>query len=368
MIFSAITLFKLEKRNMWNIILDILCLSLGLLIGIVFLGQAGTAYKNYNEDKSYVPLTDYLICKTVMGTSLIQDDIVAIQEESKYIEEIQVFNSLNDEVVLYQEDFCPDIHIYTVTKNYEHIFKGEYMVGEGIKNAQNAVIGNEAAKRYSIEIGDRIEIGSHSFYICGILRVPQYSNHVMIWAEALDSQDFFDCQLFMRVNTQNQEMAETQDEIEEYLENRFGAFEVYTNSQYNEQKRERLQSGWLFSILVAVITLCYGLINIYNIETFFILKQKKSIAILRALGATQKNLLLAKLVRSFIIAVLAATLCSGMAALLEHTMFGNLIEFHVSVFVYSIAIILLAVVYAIFSFLLYRMHYRKQISGMMSDV
>ena len=367
MIFSAITLFKLEKRNMWNILLDIFCLSLGLLIGIVFLSQARTAYENYNKDRCYVPLYDYLLCKTIMGTSMTQDDIAAIQEECICVEEIQGFNSLNEEVVLYQENFCPDIHIYTVTKNYERIFEGDYMTGEGIKDTKSAVVGNEAAKRYGIKIGDMIEIGNQSFYICGILKVPQYASDVMIWAEALESQDFFDCQLYIRINTKNQEVAETQTEIEEYLENRFGDFEVYTSTQYKEQKKEQLQSGWLFSILVAVITLCYGLINIYNIETFFILKQKKSVAILRALGATQKNLLLAKLIRSIIIAVLSATLCSGMVILLEHTVFGNLIEFHMSVFVYGIAIILLAVVYAIFSLLLYRMHYRKQISGMMSD-
>lgn len=368
MIFSAITLWKLEKKNMWNVLLDILCLSLGLLIGIVFLSQAATAYQNYNEDISYVPLVDYLICKTVMGTNLKQEDIITIQEDNKYIEEIQGVNSLNEEVVLYQDNFCPDIHVCTVTKNYEHIFKGQYLIGESINNDQNAVIGNEAAKRYGIEIGDRVEIGNHSFSICGILRVPQYSNHVMVWTGALDNQDFFDCQLFVQINTRNKELTEAQAEVEEYLENRFGDFEVYTNIQYKEQKKERLQSGWLFSILVAVITLCYGLLNIYNIETFFILKQKKSVAILRALGATQKNLLLAKLMRSLVIAVLAVTLCSGLAVLLEHTMFGDLIEFHMSVFVYSIAVILLAVVYAIFSFLLYRMYYRKPISGMLSDV
>lgn len=368
MIFSAITLFKLEKQNIWNILLDILCLSLGLLIGVVFLSQARTAYENYNNDRCYVPLSDYLICKTIMGTSLTQDDIATIQEECKYVEEIQGFNSLNDEVVLYQENFCPDIHIYTVTKNYERIFEGDYMTGENIKDTHSAVIGNEAAKRYGIKIGDTIEIGNYSFYVCGILKVPQYASHVMIWAEALESQDFFDCQLYIKINTKNQEITESQIEMEEYLENRFDVFEVYTSTQYEGQKREQLQSGWLFSILVAVITLCYGLINIYNIETFFILKQKKSIAILRALGATQRNLLLAKLIRSIIIAVLSATLCSCMVILLEGTVFGNLIEFHMSIFVYGIAMVLLAAVYAVFSLLLYQMHYRKQISGMMSDI
>jgi len=180
--------------------------------------------------------------------------------------------------------------------------------------------------------------------------------------EAFAEQEFFDCQYYVDIGKRDREG------FSQYLETYYGPYESYTAREHEALQKERLQSGWLFSIIIAIVTLCYGLLNIYNIEKFFVLKQKKSIAILRALGASTGKIMLTKLLRSVVIAWISATVTAVLVWLLERTVFGELIAFHITIGVYLLSFCMIAVIYMLFSFLLYRPHYRKKIATIISEI
>lgn len=355
-------LYQIERKNRVNILLDILCLSLGLLIGIVFMSQASTAYQDMKLNQKYMPLHTYTVYKPALDARRMLQDEFHQLKKSHYIRDIQVFNRLNDAVVWHQDSFCPAIGVVAVTEGYFHVFSGDYLLGEDITDAQSAVIGKGVADKYHITIGDRIEITNHSFTVNGILQIPQYKDSAFVPAEAFAEQEFFDCQYYVDIEEQHRE------EFVQYLERYYGPYESYISREYGELQEERLQSGWLLSIIIAIVTLCYGLLNIYNIEKFFMLKQKKSIAILRALGASTGKIMLTKMLRSVIIAWTSASVTAVLVWILERTAFGELIEFNITFEVYSISFLMIAVIYMLFSFMLYRQHYRKKVATIISDI
>ena len=355
--------YEIEKRNMLNIVIDILCLSLGLLIGMVFLSQAHSAYDDFYLNQKYMPLRQYVVCKpAVESMRILKNELDEVKAENQNILDIQVFNRLNDEVVWSKTSFCPAISVIAVTEGYFNLFEGDYLVGENVEDGQSAVIGKSAAKKYNIRIGDEIEIKNRSFVVKGILNIPQYKDCVLVLTDILQEKEFYDCQYYIKL------LSNDKGVITDFFEKKYGVYEVYTHEENREAQKDRLQSGWSFSIAIAVITLCYGLINIYNIEQFFILKQKKVIAILRALGASKGKLVCTKIFRSVLIAWASVSVSAILVLILENTFLGELINFHMTFPVYAVAFILLAVIYMVFSFLLCWRYYNKDISKIVAEI
>lgn len=362
MAYYILTLLKLERKNVINILIDILCLSLGLFIGLVFMSQASLAYSNYKSNLMYMPLQDYLIIRpTLESNVLLAKDLEEIKTGYNDVENILVFNNMNDEIVFYRDYFCPDINVVSISGDYSGIFKGDCLIGENINESNGTLVGEHAAKQYGIKTGDILEISNYKFYVSGILLIPQYSNDVLVLSDIFENEEFFDCQYYVKIKPENA------DGFLRYLEQNYGMFEVYTSEEYWQKTKEELLLGWTFSIIIAIVTLLYGLINIFNIETFFILKQKKSIAILRALGAVKGNIIMAKMVRCFVIAIISSSVTSFMVFLVENTLFVDLIQFHITPWVYIIATVLITVVYVIFSLILYGRHYNGEIARVISE-
>jgi len=91
-------------------------------------------------------------------------------------------------------------------------------------------------------------------------------------------------------------------------------------------------------------------------------------AILRALGASKIRIMIAKIFRALIIAVASSSVTSIIVWILEHTKMTELIEFHLNYWVYLISTTLIMLIYAIFSYILYRIHYSGEISRVISEL
>jgi len=76
--------YEIEKRNMLNIVIDILCLSLGLLIGMVFLSQAHSAYDDFYLNQKYMPLRQYVVCKpAVESMRILKNELDEVKAENQ---------------------------------------------------------------------------------------------------------------------------------------------------------------------------------------------------------------------------------------------------------------------------------------------
>ncbi len=355
-------LYKLERKNILNICIDVICLSLGFLIAIIFMGQASAAYTEYESNKKCMSLDDYLIC-------IPQEESIRPSKSELYklisdyddINGIQVCNRKNGEMVIFDHSFCPDITIMEVTEHFFDIFEQEYMVGSKLIDNKCAIIGKKGAEQYGICIGDEVVIANNKIKICGVLDVPQYENNIFVLETTIDNSELYDCQYFIKLSKSKEQL-----EFIDLLESVYGKYDVYSGKAYMDLQKDRLLTGWGGSIVIAIVTICYGLINIYNIESFFVIKQKREMAILRALGASSKYIIIVKLVRSLIIAVASSSVTSFIIWILEHTRLTELIEFHLNYWVYLSSTILIMWIYAIFSYVLYRIHYSGEILGIIS--
>lgn len=355
-------LFKLEKKHLINICIDIVCLSLGFLIAIIFMGQASVAYADYVNNKKGFFLDDYLVCIPEADSErLLREDLDNMMCDYNEIDSIQVFNRKNGEMVIFQQSFCPEITIVEVTENYFDIFKDGYIIGNQVIDNNSAIIGKKIAEQYGINSGDEIIISNKKINICGMIDIPQYDNSVFILENTIGNSEPYDCQYFIKFN-----QPEEENEIADFLETAYGKYDVYSGKAYIELQKERLLEGWSFSIIIAIVTICYGLINIYNIESFFVIQQKKEMAILRALGASKVRIMIAKIYRSLIIAIASSSCTSFVVWILEHTKMTELIEFHLNYWVYLISTAIIMLVYAVFSYILYRIHYSGEISQVIS--
>ena len=357
-------LFKLEKKHLINICIDIVCLSLGFLIAIIFLGQASVAFSDYLNDKKGFLLDDYLVCiPQTDSIRLLREDLDDLIREHKEIDSIQMFNRKNEEMMIFEQSFCPDVTIIEVTDHYFDIFDEDYMIGNKEINNSSAIIGKKIAKQYDITLGDEVIVSNKKMNIRGLIDIPQYDNSLFVLENTIANSEPDDCKYFVKLNR----LKEKKDFIDG-IESVYGKYDVYSGKEYIELEKERLFKGWSFSIIIAIVTISYGLLNIFNIESFFVIQQKKEMAVLRALGASKVNIMTVKLFRALIIAVISSSVTSLMVWILEHTKMTELIEFHLNYVVYFISTSMIMLIYAVFSYVLYRIHYSGEISQVISKI
>jgi len=193
-------IFKLEKNNLFNICIDVVCLALGFLIAIIFIGQASVAYTDYMNNKKGFLLDDYLVCiPQTDSIRLLRNDLEKMIDDYNEIDSIHVFNRQNGEMLIFQQSFCPETTIIEVTEHYFDIFEKEYIIGNKVINDSNAVIGGQSAEQYGINIGDEVIISNKEFNICGIVDIPQYDNSIFILENSIEIFEPYDCQYFFKI-------------------------------------------------------------------------------------------------------------------------------------------------------------------------
>lgn len=357
-------LFTLEKKHLINIFIDIVCLSLGFLIAIIFLSQGSAAYSDYLNDKKGFLLDNYLVCIPQTDSArLLSKDFDEIMRDYNEIDSIQMFNRKNEEMMIYQQSFCPNVTIIEVTDHYFDIFEKGYIIGNKAINNGSAIIGKKCAEQYDIKLGDEVIVSNNKIIVSGIIDIPKYNNSLFVLEKTINNSEPYDCKYFVKFS-----QLKEKKEFINYIENVYGKYDVYSGKEYVELQKERLLEGWSFSIVIAIVTICYGLINIFNIESFFVIQQKKEMAILRALGASKANIMIVKLFRALVIAVASSSVTSLIVWILEHTRMTELIEFHLNYWVYLIATTMIMFIYAVYSYILYRIHYSEEISQIISKI
>lgn len=379
-------MYKLNKKNTACIVFDIISLALGLVVGVVFLAQANLGVKDKELDDELLNKNQFAVYEPSYNAGKIQDDErMELEERIREIQNILVENRLNDEILEYNNSFCMDAYILSVSDNFGLYFKPEAIKGRMIEEENEILIGKDVAEQYDIHIGDVVEMDIYTFSVCGIVQTAKYKKAAICLHSGLDGIQYADCIYYVEASEEGMKAFDGELIKSGYADNvnyvkvseeGAGVFDLkqsghdytcYSAQEVLKKEQEYLKTGWGPSILIAVISLFYALLNIMNVEMFFAIKQRKSIAVMQALGASKEKMILAKVLYSLFVSFLSGFLVVLLTRGLQKTEFRYLIDISIDFKLIVVIIVSAQIIYAAFCYILYYRIYRKSIVNILSD-
>lgn len=379
-------MYKLNKNNIMCIVFDIVSLALGLMIGVIFLAEANRMVKDRESDDKLLNKEQFVVYEPDMGAEKIQsEELLEIESGTEEIQEILVENRLSDYILKYNNTFCMDTAVISVSDNFGSYIKPEAIKGEMIRHPNDILIGEDIEERYNIHLGDIVEIDIYTFSVCGIVQAAQYKNAAICLHSGLGGIQYVDCNYYLKASEEGRNAFDDElkkrgfaDDVKyvnvrELGQSVFnlkygnGDYMCYTPEEASYKEDELFKSGWKPSVLIAVVSLCYALLNIMNVELFFAMKQKKFIAVMQALGSSKWKMVLSKVFYSVFISFFSSILAVCFTWGLQKTEFRYLIDMNIDAGLIVAVIIFAQIVYAIFCYILYSRIYRKSVINILLD-
>lgn len=377
---------KLNKKNSICIIFDIITLALGLVIGVIFLAEANSQIKDRNSNNELLNKSEFVMYEPGNGAKKIQNnELIEIQNKTEGIQDILVENHLNDEVLKYNEFFCMEASVIAVSDNFMSFFKQEAITGKMIEKENEIIIGEKIAEQYGIHLGDQVEIDIYTFSVCGIIQVANYRSSAICLCNRFEKMQYADCIYYMKADEEGRKTFDYELKQRGYttdvnyikvkdlgqqvfeLKRSGDSYECYLPEEALQKEEEEFKSGWKPSVLIAVVSLCYALLNIMNVESFFALKQKKFIAVMQALGASKRKMVLAKVLYSLFVSFVSGVLAILLTGGLQRTEFRYLISMNIDIRLIATVILFAQGFYALFCYVLYSRIYEKSVVRILAD-
>ncbi len=379
-------MYKLNKENIMCILFDIISLALGLVIGVIFLAEANLMMKDRESDDKLLNKEQFVIYEPDNGAGKIQsDELFEIKDGTKEIQEILVENRLSDYVLKYNNTFCMDVAVISVSDNFGAYIKPEAIKGKMVGQTNEILIGEDIEKQYNIHLGDIVEIDIYTFSVCGIVQAAKYKNAVICLHSGLDGVQYADCVYYLKTSEEGRKVFDNELKKRGYaddvnyvkvrelgqevfkLKRGGGDYICYSPEEASYKEDEYFKSGWKPSILIAMVSLCYALLNIMNVELFFAMKQKKFIAVMQALGALKWKMVLSKVFYSLFISFFSSILAVSLTWGLQKTEFRYLVNMDIDARLIVAVIVFSQIAYALFCYILYDRIYRKSVVNILLD-
>lgn len=326
--------------NIFEGLINIICLSLGMLVATIFISQANNAIASYKSTVNYMYLDNTLLAKTMyFDAKKIQlNEIDNIKRDMKNIKEIIPLNYLFENVVIHNKNYISGVGTYTTDINFSSLFKNNYMSKGGwIETDNDCVVGKRVAEKYNIDIGASIIIGSNNYYVSGIIEIPSYKNSIFISQNSIRNLKIQDADYYIVYEPKTDD---TINEVKEYINANYGSYKFSDRNEIIDQQKQRLRRGWGPSIVISVITFLYGIINLKNIDEFYYIKKKVTYGIMRAYGATRTQLLMTRYIESGVLAIISSTITFVIARLLQYTRLNDVITMKVDISIFIILLIM----------------------------
>lgn len=379
-------MYKLNKDNIMCIVFDIISLALGLVVGVIFLAEANLLLKDRESDDKLLNKEQFVIYEPDIGAGKIQsDELLEIKEGTKEIQEILVENRLSDYILKHNNTFCMDTAVISVSDNFGAYIKPEAIKGEMVRQTNEILIGEDIEKRYNIHLGDIVEIDLYTFSVCGIVQAAKYKNAVICLHSGLDGVQYSDCAYYLKTSEEGRKVFDNElkkrgfaDDVKYVnvrelgqevfkLKRGNGDYMCYTPEESSYKEEEYFKSGWKPSILIAMVSLCYALLNIMNVELFFSMKQKKFIAVMQALGASKWKMVMSKVFYSLLISFFSSILALFLTWGLQKTEFRYLINMNIDARLIVTVIVFSQIFYALFCYILYDRIYKRSVINILLD-
>lgn len=196
-------------------------------------------------------------------------------------------------------------------KKAKEFFEGTgYNIETGriFKKSGEAIVGSKIPDALDVDIGDKIDIGGREFRIVGILETigSRFDDYSIIIPEK-DFDEIFQSpgyqMVLLKVYGDPEKVA---DDLSEKLKRKRGKedFEILTQESILERLRNIFSLITAFFLSTASISLVVGTIGVMNSIYTSVHERIKIIGLLRAVGATRKQIMLIFLLESVVISII----------------------------------------------------------------
>lgn len=303
----------------WKTKKIVICLMmLGFLVGNLFL-SVGTsmAVENYKiiTDNNSGKLENQLELEFHGENKVTAEAIENIMESIGEFGEIQLISM--PEIMTNRKSLCEVVLVNGKNIKGWHI---PVIEGKYLRNSKKeVVIGKNIAKRFKKEAGDEITLGNKTFSIIGILG---RENRDTIWDSVIymDYKDYFECSDYESTveNTRGKVMTFwglLKSGKKDFMNKFNDISELCSNnglSVYYQELEGVSQSSFMNSVSITLISagliFVVAIINIVNLMYYWMIERRRDIAVMKAMGCTNKYLVKWLIAEMSAIALIGAAL------------------------------------------------------------
>lgn len=335
---KSIELFRIVFINMLQNKFKVILTSLGIIVGtmtiilVIAIGQgaekeAAAQFSGLSADTIYVNLnyasigTDFDFTKLEL---LTKENLQQVKEESTALSDIYLRLESTKEVVIGKN--TEYLTIVGVTEGYSEVSNLKFSMGddfsiEDFEDGTNiAVIGNKLVEKYFSSaddaLGKKITIDDNRYKIVGILEKNEdglqgmnHDNTIYVPYTSMENNNMIDGmgipQMVGKAKSLElvkRAMKEIKSSLDYYLNNG-NLYVVEDAGSRIEAATESARTMKLLLVSVAVIVFIVGGIGIMNVLFVTIKERTKEIGVLKALGSSQKDIMLQFLLESISIGV-----------------------------------------------------------------
>lgn len=307
MVYSFAIAFTFIRRNMATTIISVISMSLALLIPAIFMTQYFTARHNLSDYLRMINLQDTYI--TDVDMNHIEDvDLVLLNEAltaADFTRNVYLYSRFHSNFVMHNHQFIAGTELTQVSPNIKALYGDDFLYqGNWLEHENEMVVGLRTAKRFGIEVNDRIHIGNDEFIVTGIFNIPTKNESIWIYYSDAADRTIFSIRHYIQVLGSDEQQAE--HDLGFFFREQGIRASVTQAAVYVRQLEEHVAGGWIASLFLSVIAIIYCVLNIGIIQSLHANEHQKNKAIMNALGASHTFVLRLEFIRSCIVSFVAS--------------------------------------------------------------
>lgn len=311
---------ELAKRNLKRQSVRTILAAIGIIIGVIAIssmGILGNSLKLSVTD-SFADIGDKLIVYPAPGEDYITDKQIDQISKVGNIDSIIPVSS-NGEMVEYKKDgteIQSYVSVYNIGK--EDLEKlAELEEGRFFKpGSTDCVVGSSVADNLELAPGQKIEINDDKLRVVGILKERGlgfdidtdsgvFTSSEMYEKMYPDEDEGYDEAIIIVKNID--EIDATVDEIEERVNKKEDVITVFETNIITESLDDVFRSISIFLMGIGSISLLVAGVSILNVMLMSTMERTKEIGIMKAVGASRKDILKMFLLEALFLGVIAST-------------------------------------------------------------
>lgn len=320
----------------WKIATIIVCMSLGLLIGSIFICQGIHAINSYKTYKKYIRFDNIIVIENYSQERIGNTD--NLKKNLNFIKEIYGFMQIFENIVIHNKKVITGTSIYATDAGYDIFFNDYPITGKWFQDNDECIIGYNISKKYNIKLNDKLIVGDNTYRIAGILNIEKFSYSIFIPDKSISEnkypvpQDYF---IFSNDISGSSILL-----LNNYLSGELSEYNVKSGMDLLENERNNLKRGWGPTIIISVISFLYGIVNVINIEIFYFMKKKNTYGILLAYGATYFLIFMSVFLESSILAIASSVLTYILVYIIHLTPLVYVISMKIDIVFFFIIVII----------------------------
>lgn len=351
--YLGTTSIKRMWKNKFVAFVQIVCVALGMLVPFFFIGQYYAAHINAENNVSLINTTGMIQLEPDMEKDIT--DVMPISEISEFLkmfpqEEIHFVNAYSTNDVWINSEVSPGSSIYIVDASVNKMWRGEWLKeGTGLKKGKrDCMVGNLFAKKKQISVGDTIEVDQKKFLVSGICNVPAYKNSILLNGDGCSDIQLWDVKYYVRMQKIEEKKV---NKIENYIFGKSGICKISREEEITQKYYEKLQKGWSVSVIISIISMLYGMVNLYNILYFFFMKTRKNLFICMTQGSSRLDIFIQKYLEIGINTFFSSILCYLFLRVIQASKIQYMFEIKIDSVIFLLMLLVgqfLACIYACF--------------------